>query len=110
MTDRQKEALENLGWMNSNQWWFENSVATAHSLPSSVEIDPSSSLGLLQQKMLEHWVKAAAALVVADSEEQFDALLEEAEAGFWALDPDRVMDEAMRIYTEEKAILDSLDY
>ena len=110
LNDRQKEALAALGWENSNQWWFENSITTAHSLPSSVEIDPQSSLGLLQQKMLEHWTKAAAALVVAPTDEEFDALLAQAEEEFWALDPDRVLEEATRLYQEAKESLDALDY
>lgn len=110
LNDRQKEALAALGWENSNQWWFENSVTTAHSLPSSVEIDPQSSLGLQQQKMLEHWTKAAAALVVSPTDADFEALLAETEQKFWDLNPDRVLEEATRLYQEAKESLDALNY
>ena len=111
LSDREKQVyFDVMGWKTSIDFWLENGRAGSSSLPNSIVIDPATELGMLQQKIVEHWVKYGALLIMADTEEEFERVLQEGLDGFWALDPDRVKDEATRMYNEAKATMDSLAF
>jgi len=99
-----------MGWKTSIDFWLENGSAGSSSLSNNIVIDPASELGMVQQKIVEHWVRYGALLITADTEDEFERILLEGMDGFWALDPDRVMDEAVRMYNEAKEMFDSLSY
>lgn len=103
---RQKEAYEKLGWDSSLTWYSEN-IALGHTgLAGSIYIDPTSDLGKLHIKMTETRVKHTAPMIMATTDEEFEAAYAAAMAEYDKLDHESVIDEFNRLYDEQKAALE----
>ncbi|MGD9938992.1 MAG: hypothetical protein AB7T74_04240 [Clostridia bacterium] len=106
LTDRQREAYEKLGWKNSLEYWLETGVSAPVGLAARVVIDPSSELGMLNQKVTQFRVQAAAALITAETEAEYNSLYAKYMEDYKKLNAQRVIDEYNRIYTELKSGLE----
>lgn len=106
LSDRQKEAYQKLGWKTSADYWLSTGIAAPTGLAPSVSIDPSSEVGKMNQKLTEFRVKAAAALVTAKSDEEYDRLLNQFLEDYKKLNPDQVISKYNEILAENKAKLD----
>lgn len=110
LTDREKEAFQKLGWKSSTEFFFNNSKESKQGIGPSVTIDTTSELGNLQVKMVEHWVEYGAKLMIAKDDAEYEKTLKQAQSEYEKMKPERVIDEANRIYNEMKSKLDKLNY
>lgn len=109
-TDRQKQAYQALGWKTFNDWFAANSIEQKQGLPASVTIDPASELGQLQQKMVQHWIRFGAKLITAKSDDDYNAIYKQAMDEYEKLNPQRVLDEANKLYQVQKDKLAKVSY
>jgi len=103
LTDRQMEAYKNLGWKNSLEYWLKTGVSAPVGLPARVVIDSESELGRLNQKVTQFRVQAAAALITAGTEAEYNKLYAGFMEDYKKLNANRVIDEYNRILGELKA-------
>jgi putative aldouronate transport system substrate-binding protein len=102
LTDRQREAYKKLGWKNSLEYWLKTGKSAPVGLAARVAIDPTSDLGMLNEKVTQFRAQAAAALITAKTEAEYDRLLAGFMEDYKKLEPQRVIDEYNRILGELK--------
>lgn len=99
-TDRQREAYEKLGWDNPFSGFRENVKLQSSGLVNSVTIDPSSSLGILQSRVVELRVRNSPKLIMAPN---FDQAWDEVIAEHRKLEPQKIINELNTLYQMKKA-------
>jgi len=105
LTERQMEAYRKLGWKNSLEYWLKTGVSAPVGLPARVVIDPSSELGRLNEKVTQFRVQAAATLITAPTEAEYNKLLAGIMEDYKKLNAQRVIDEYNRILGDLQAQL-----
>lgn len=100
LTEKTKEAYTKLGWKNSVDYWQQTSVGAPSGIIPSIQIDPSSDLGQLQQKMVEHRVKNTANLIMAKDDADFQRKWESVLKEYENMNPQSVVDKYNQMYKE----------
>ena len=103
LSERQKEAYANMGYDYSTQWADEHGVFVDTGYSGSVSLDSTSELAKIQQQMVDCRLKYSSRLIMANSDEEFESIWEEAVAEYDLLDHQSVVDEYNRLYQELKA-------
>ncbi len=103
LSERQKEVYANMGYDYSTQWADEHGVFVDTGYSGSVSLDSTSELGKIQQQMVDCRLKYSSRLIMANSDEEFESIWEEAVAEYDLLDHQSVVDEYNRLYQELKA-------
>ncbi len=70
LSDREKEAFQGLGWNSSQQWWMDHGELVDVTIVSSCELDRTSDLGKIEEKLNEVYQKYAGQIVIADDFEK----------------------------------------
>lgn len=91
LTDRQKEVLSAYGWETSIDWWLDNGFSATTGLAGALNTDPTTDLGKTHQKMVELRLRYSARMIMANSDEDFEVIYEEAMAEYERLEPEQVI-------------------
>jgi putative aldouronate transport system substrate-binding protein len=100
LTERQFEAFNKLGWSTSFDYWKEMSVPSYTGLAGTVSVDPNSSEGMIEAKMVELRVKTSTQLIMAESDEEFEEIYKNAIESYNKLNPDVVVNKYNELYQE----------
>lgn len=112
MTDRQKAVYQKYGWETIIDPWTKNKnfeYTTMHTgLVQTSVIAPDSAEGKLEEKLVEYRVKNSAPLMMAKSDEEFEALYLKAVEGYKALNGETVISKYNEVYQENAKRYDDL--
>jgi len=103
LTERQMEAYKKLGWKNSLEYWLKTGVSAPVGLIARVVIDQDNELSMLNQKVTQFRYQAAATLITAKSEAEYQKMLAGILEDYKKLNAQRVVDEYNKVYNELKA-------
>lgn len=108
LTDREREAYKNLGWSHSLEGFLKTSTEYKVGLSNGIVVDPNSELGALHKKAMETVVRYGTKLIMAKNDADFEKILQEATTAYNKLHPERIVDEANRMYKEQMEKIESL--
>jgi ABC-type sugar transport system, periplasmic component len=112
LTDRQREVYKHYGWESCTDPWyknksFQNTLLHTGIIPFSV-IPTDSDEGKLEEKMAQLRIKTTPNLIMAKSEEDFEAKWQALVKDYNSLNPEKVIDKYNQIYKENSSKLESL--
>ena len=102
LSDRQKEVYAKMGVEYSTQWGDEHGAFVDTGTSGSISLDSTSEFAKIQQQMVECRVKWSAKLILAETDEEFESIWNDAVAEYDMLDHQSVVDEYNRLYQETK--------
>lgn len=97
LTARQQEAFESLGWSSSRSWYLENGFFAPSGMSTAVYIDPTTDLGKTGVKMTELRKRYSTKLIMAETDDDFEAIWNEAMEAYAKLNPSAYIDEMNRL-------------
>ncbi len=100
LPQRVKDAYKAMGWRNSMQWWQDNAVGVNVGIASGISINPATELGALEAKIADLRLKYSSKIMLAKSDEEFENLYNTLLKEHEKLQPQKVVDEYNRLYTE----------
>ncbi|MFB6366811.1 extracellular solute-binding protein [Paenibacillus elgii] len=103
LTKTVADTYKTLGWANSKDWFRKNGVPAPGGLASGIIIDPTSSEGMVSQKIVELRVKNSAKLVMAKSEAEFEQIWQDLMKQYQALNPQKVVDKYNELFQQQQA-------
>lgn len=103
LTKTVADTYKTLGWANSKDWFRKNGVPAPGGLASGIIIDPTSSEGMISQKIVELRVKNSAKLVMAKSEAEFEQIWQDLMKQYQVLNPQKVVDKYNEIFQQQQA-------
>lgn len=102
LTERQREVYAKMGFEYSSQWGDEHGAFVDTGTSGTISLDSTSEEAKIQQQMVDCRVKWSAKLIMAESDEEFESIWNDAMAEYDLLDHQRVVDEYNRLYAESK--------
>ena len=99
---RVNEAYEKLGWEKPISWWEDHAKWVTVGLASGIGLEQSSEEGTLEAKLADFRVKNSAALIMAGSDDEFEALYNKLVEQYNKMNPQIVVDKYNEIYQNAK--------
>lgn len=105
LNDREREVYNKIGWETSTSWYDENMILCDRGASESISIDTDSDLGKTRQAIKDVRNQYLPQLLIAETEEEFEATYQELLDAWGKLDWEGLMTEYNRQYHETMAVV-----
>lgn len=102
LTERQREVYAKMGFSSSKQWGDEHGAFVDTGTSGSITLDATSEEAKIMQQMVDCRLKWSAKLILAETDEEFEAIWADAVAEYDLLDHQKVVDTYNELYAASK--------